>query len=330
MRVGRTAVAVLLAGLVVTGASGADDTSRLPLGLAGLTPVQPADNPLTPARIALGKQVFWDKRASIDGSVACVSCHLPEHGWADPRPLSIHAGGRTGRRHSPTLVNRLFGERQGWAGTFESLEDFGRKARDANTAFQQLAAIPGYQHAFRQVFGSEVTVDAVAQALAAYMRTIVSGNSPYDRFRAGDRGALSPLAQRGLTLFEGKARCARCHAGPNLTDEGYHNLGVGMERETPDLGRYLVTRREVNKGAFKTPTLRDVARRPPYMHDGSLASLREVIRFYDRGGRPNPWLSPEIAPLGLSDDEQEALVVLLEALTGEVAADVSMPPPLPQ
>ena len=293
----------------------------------------PEDNPLTPEKIALGKQMFWDRRLSGDGSVACVSCHLPEHGWADPRPLSVHVGGLVTRRRSPTVVNRLFSERQGWAGSFESLEDFTRRdvtRRDGRMVFQHLAAIPGYQQAFRQVFGTDVTADAVAKAVAAYMRMILSGNAPYDRFRAGDRGALSPAAQRGLALFEGKARCALCHSGANFTDEGYHNLGVGMSREPPDLGRFLATQRDPNRGAFKTPTLRDVARRPPYMHDGSLRTLREVVALYNRGGFPNPWLSPDLAPLGLTAEEQADLVAFLEALTGEVAPDVATPPVLPQ
>jgi len=189
---------------------------------------------------------------------------------------------------------------------------------------------PEYQAAFRKVFGTDLNPDGVAKAIAAYERTILSGNSPYDRFRAGDRTALPAPARRGLALFEGKARCVTCHAGFNFTDESYHNLGIGMDRPNPDLGRHTVSERVEHKGAFKTPTLRDVARRPPYMHDGSMRSLAEVIAFYNRGGTPNPWLSGEIRPLGLTPDEQADLVVFLQALTGEVAAEVSSPPRLPQ
>jgi cytochrome c peroxidase len=332
MRTASVGSAFLLAGLVAAGAPGAETTLRLPLGLDGLTVTVPDDNPLTAEKIALGKQIFWDKRLSGDGSVACVSCHLPEHGWADPRQFSVHVGGARSPRHSPTLVNRLFSERQGWAGSFDSLEDFTRRdvtRRDGRMVFQHLAAIPGYQHVFHQVFGTEVSADGIAQAVASYMRTILSGNSAYDRFRAGDQSALSPAARRGLGLFEGKARCVRCHAGPNFTDEGYQNLGVGLGKENPDLGRYQVTKREAHKGAFKTPTLRDVARRPPYMHDGSLRTLGEVIALYDNGGLPNPGLSPEIAPLHLTAEERDDLVAFLESLTGHVSADVSTPPILP-
>jgi hypothetical protein len=191
---------------------------------------------------------------------------------------------------------------------------------------KHLGAIPEYQVAFRKVFGTDLNPDGVAKAIAAYERTILSGNSPYDRFRAGERTALSASALRGLALFEGNAHCMSCHEGFNFTDESYHNLGVSMDRPNPDLGRYTVTQREEHKGAFKTPTLRDVARHPPYMHDGSVRSLAEVIALYNRGGTPNPWLSGEIRPLGLTLDEQADLMAFLGALTGEIAAEVSSSP----
>jgi len=198
---------------------------------------------------------------------------------------------------------------------------------------KHLRAIPAYQERFRRVFGTDLSAEGVAKAIAAYARTIVSGNSPYDRFQAGDTHALSPAARRGLGHFEGRSHglgCTRCHAGFNFTDEGYHNIGIGMDRENPDLGRYTVTQNEADKGAFKTPTLRDVARRPPYMHDGSLKTLEEVVAFYNRGGNRNPWRSPAIQPLNLTASEQADLVAFLEALTGEVAPEVSNPPKLPQ
>ncbi len=313
--------------ILATGTQATEHKLRLPLGLQEQAAYTPEDNPPTPEKIALGKQFFWDKRWSKSGTVACVTCHLPDHGWSDPRQFSITFAGQPSRRHSLTIVNRLFSGRQGWAGTRESLEDFARN--DRNMAVDNLAAIPAYQQQFRRVFGADVNLDGVAKAVAAYMRTIVSGNSPYDRFKVGDRNALSPQAQRGLVLFEGKARCAKCHSGFTFADEGYHNLGVGMDKEKPDLGRYEVTKRAVNKGAFKTPTLRDVARRRPYMHDGSLRTLPEVLEFYNRGGIANPWLSPEIVPLNLSAEEREDLVAFLESLTGEVSPDVATRPVLP-
>jgi cytochrome c peroxidase len=194
---------------------------------------------------------------------------------------------------------------------------------------QNLGAIVAYQEQFRKVFGTDFNTEGVAKAIAAYVRTILSGNSPYDRFRAGDTTALSPAAQRGLALFEEKARCTRCHTGFNFTDEDYHNIGVGMDREHPDLGRYTVTKDEADKGAFKTPTLRDVASRGPYMHDGSLKTLEEVVDYYAKGGTANPWLSPKSQLLNLTAQERADLIAFLHALTGEVAPEVSSSPQLP-
>lgn len=304
---------------------------KLPLGLQEQAAFIPESNPPTAAKIALGKQFFWDKRWSRSGTVACVSCHQPDHGWTDPQPFSTNSEGKPTPRRAPTLVNRLFSDRQLWTGMRASLEDQAKldSNRSDETLVGQLGAIPAYQTGHRQVFGRDLDADGVAQAIAAYVRTIVSGNAPYDRFRAGDRTAMSQSAQRGLALFEGKANCVRCHAGFNFTDEGYRNVGVGMDREKPDLGRFAVTRNESDKGAFKTPTLRDVARRGPYMHDGSARTLADVVAFYDRGGVRNPWRSTDVRPLGLSAREQADLVEFMKALTGEIAAEVGRPPVLP-
>ena len=197
-------------------------------------------------------------------------------------------------------------------------------------AVVRLGHIPDYQEQFHRVFGSAVTAEGVAQALAAYTRTVLSGQAPYDRFQAGDRQALSEAAQRGLRLFEGKARCSRCHSGFNFTDEDYHNLGIGMDQAPPDRGRATVTQDAADTGAFKTPTLRDVARSAPYMHDGSLATLEQVVDFYVQGGHANPWLSPKSQPLDLTAAERTELVTFLQALTGEVGSEVSRPPLLPR
>ncbi len=329
----RAFVVVPLSALILVGVSqGAEYKLKLPLGLQEQAAYILADNPLTPEKIALGKQLFWDKRWSFSGTVACVSCHLPEHGWSDPRQFSIHANGKPTARHSPTIVNRLFSDRQLWTGLRASLEE--QAGKDSNrtdeSIVKNLGAIPAYQQQFRKVFGTDVNPDDVGKAIAAYVRTILSGNSPYDRFKAGDTQALSAAAQRGLTLFEGKAGCVRCHTGFNFTDEGYRNIGVGMDKEKPDLGRYIVTKIEADRGAFKTPSLRDVAKRGPYMHDGSEKTLEEIIAFYDRGGVKNPSLSLEIKPLNLAASEQADLVAFLRALTGEVAPEVSSPPQLPR
>ncbi len=322
---------VFLVTSLSAGTALAQGKPKLPLGLDADSAYIPDDNPMTPTKIALGKKFFWDKRWSTNGTVACVSCHRPENGWGDPRQFSINFAGKPTPRHSPTLVNRLFSDRQLWTGLRPSLEE--QALKDSNRTdemvVKNLGAIPAYQVEFRAVFGTELNPDGVAKAIASYVRTIVSGNSPYDRFRAGDKTALAPAAQQGLALFEGKARCVTCHVGFNFTDEGYRNIGVGMEKPNPDLGRYLVTKVEADKGAFKTPTLRDVAKRSPYMHNGSEKTLEDVVAFYNRGGVKNPWLSQDIKTLGLGAQEQAELVAFLRALTGEIDPEIGRPPVLP-
>ncbi len=322
---------VLVILLLAVAAQGAEYKLKMPPGLQEQAAYIPGDNPLTPEKIAFGKQLFWDKRWSFSGTVACVSCHPPGHGWSDPLQFSTHANGKPTPRHSPTIVNRLFSDRQLWTGLRPSLEE--QALKDSNRTDEMivktLGAIPAYQEQHRKVFGTDLNPDGVAKAIAAYVRAILSGNSSYDRFQAGDKSAMSPAAQRGLALYAGKARCIRCHTGFNFTDEGYHNIGVGMDKENPDLGRYNVTKSEADRGAFKTPTLRDVAGRGPYMHDGSQKTLEEVVAFYNRGGHKNAWLSKEIQPLSLTGEEQSDLVAFLRALTGEVAPEVASAPQLP-
>ena len=327
----RSLPAILGTVVIVTASAANAEPLRLPLGLDKATVAIPADNPITPEKVALGKQIFFDPRWSRSKTVSCASCHLPEHGWADPRRFSIRADGKPTPRHSPTVINRALSTAQQWTGARHSLEDQAFKASDSDpeTVVRHLGAIPGYQAQFEKVFGTPVTAENVAKAIAAFERTILSGNAPYDRFTAGDRSAMSPAAVRGLALFNGKARCVVCHNGPNFSDERYHNLGVGMDAANPDLGRHTVTKADADRGAFKTPTLRDVAPRPPYMHDGSEATLASVVELYDRGGVANPWRSPLVTPLGLSAAERADLVAFLEALTGEIDAATLRRPSLP-
>jgi cytochrome c peroxidase len=323
---------IAVTSVVVPGTTEAQQKMKLPLGLQAEAAFIPGDNPQTPEKIALGKKFFWDKRWSASGTVACVSCHLPDHGWTDPQRFSTNFAGQPTPRRAPTLVNRLFSDSQLWTGLRVSLEE--QALKDSNRTdekvVEHLGAVPAYQQEFRKVFGRELDPDGVAKAIAAYVRTIVSGNSPYDRYRAGDKSAMSAAAQRGLAIFEGKALCVRCHAGFNFTDEGYRNIGVGMDKDNPDLGRYSVTKKEEDKGAFKTPTLRDVAKRTPYMHDGSQKTLEEVVAFYDRGGHKNPWLSSDVKPLKLTNQEQKDLVAFLNSLSGEIDPEVGKPPALPK
>jgi len=304
---------------------------KLPIGLQKQAAYIPEDNPLTADKIALGKKFFFDKRWSKSGTVACASCHQSDKGWADGRQFAINFAGKPTPRHAPVIINRLFSDVQLWHGLRKSLAD--QALNDKNTSPQavvkNLTKVRYYREQFRKVFGTDITAEGVAKAIASYVRTILSGNSPFDRFEAGDQTAFSEAAKRGLALFRGKANCFRCHAGFNFTDESYHNLGVGMDKPKPDLGRYRVTKEESDKGAFKTPTLRDVAKSAPYMHDGSLNTLAEVIALYNKGGHKNRWLSQEIKPLGLTHREQQDLLDFLKSLSGEIHSEVSTPPELP-
>jgi cytochrome c peroxidase len=300
----------------------------LPLGLQAGSAYIPDDNPMNADKIALGKLLYFDTRLSKDGTIACASCHNPYHGFTDPARTSAGVGHQLGGRNSPTVVNRLFSAEQFWDGRAKDLEEqaHGPLTNPVEMAMpshddvvSNVKAVKGYAPLFAKAFGSEgIDMPRIAKAIAAYERTVVSGNSPYDRYQAGDKDALSASAVRGMALFNGKANCVRCHAGFNFTDETYQNLGVGMDKPKPDLGRYEITKNEVDKGAFKTPTLRDVILTAPYMHDGSEQTLLEVVEFYDRGGIKNPNLSKEIKPLGLSQQEKLDLVAFLESLTGDI------------
>lgn len=300
---------------------------EFPLGLDGDAYMVPQENPLSKEKVQLGKMLYFDKRLSADNSISCASCHDPEAGFADPSPLSKGFQGKTGTRHSPTIINSAFSYFQFWDGRAPSLEEQAKApmenplemAHTLEGAVKSIAAIPGYRPYFKAAFGDDtVTIGRIAQAIASFERTVLSGNSPWDRYiYANEVDALSESARRGLELFEGKALCTSCHVGFNLTDGLFHNLGVGMSKENPDLGRYIVTGEEKDKGAFKTPTLRDISKTAPYMHDGSMKTLEEVIELYNRGGEPNPWLDPKMKPLNLSEQEKQDLLAFLKSLDGD-------------
>jgi cytochrome c peroxidase len=282
----------------------------IPLGLDLYMPV-PDDNPLRADQIALGRRLFADRRLSRDLSRACASCHNPARAFADHRPIAVGAFGRTGRRNVPALINRGYGRAFFWDGRSTSLEA------------QVLAPItdPNEMDLTLDEASARVGLspEAISRALASFVRSILSGNSRFDRFVNGDRGALSAAEQHGLQVFRGKGNCTACHAGPNFTDERTHNTGVAWHPGAAtfaDLGRFEITRRESDRGAFKTPTLREVARTAPYMHDGSLATLDDVVSFYERGGRANPHLDDEIRPLRLTPAEKRDLAGFLRTLSG--------------
>jgi cytochrome c peroxidase len=301
----------------------------LPLGLQAGAVYVPDDNPMSAAKVELGRLLYFDPRLSKDGTVSCASCHNPFHGFADPAATSKGVGGKLGGRNSPTVINRLFSKEQFWDGRAQDLEEqaHGPLVNPVEMSMPSHAevvkhckAVPGYRPYFEKAFGSpEISMPRIAQAIASYERTVVSGNSPFDRYTAGDKDAMSAAAARGMEVFNTKANCRVCHAGFNFTDESFHNLGVGMDKPKPDLGRYEVSKAESEKGAFKTPTLRDVAQTAPYMHDGSELTLTEVVELYNRGGVKNKWLSKEIKPLNLTQQEVRDLVAFLQALSGDVS-----------
>ena len=296
--------------LVVALALAAELSLQPPLGLDAFVPI-PESNPLTPEKAALGRELFFDKRLSRDQTVACATCHDPQQAFTDRRPVAVGVFDRQGKRRVPTIVNRGYGRAFFWDGRVATLEEQVLKPITAldemDLTLDEAAARVG------------LTQERLAQALASYVRTILAGGSRYDKYVAGDREALAPVERQGLQLFRGKGNCTSCHLGPNLSDEKFHNTGVAWrDGRWLDLGRYEVTKREPDRGAFKTPTLRQVASRAPYMHDGSLAKLEDVVEFYDGGGRQNPNLDREIHRLELTGEEKRALVAFLGALSGEV------------
>jgi cytochrome c peroxidase len=296
----------------------------VPMGLDRYVPVPP-DNPITPEKTALGRRLFFETRLSGDGRTSCATCHQPSRRFTDGRRVARGVFGREGQRNTPSILNRAYGRSAFWDGRAETLEDQVRVAltgdRDLGLSLEEAVARltrdPEYSLAFLAAFGEPVTALRIAQALATFVRTQLSGNSRFDRFLTGDVRALRPEERRGLEVFSGRARCARCHAGPLLSDESFHNTGVAWkDARFADPGRAAVTGSDRDRGAFKTPSLREVARTAPYMHDGSMARLTDVIEFYEAGGRSNPNLDVDIRPLKLTGDEKAALLAFLRSLSG--------------
>ncbi|MDH5564596.1 MAG: cytochrome-c peroxidase [Nitrospirota bacterium] len=286
----------------------------------------PATNLNYKAKVKLGEQLYFDGRLSQNGAVSCAFCHTPGLGFADPKQVSVGVGGKRGGRQAPTVYNTAFNPVQFWDGRAGSLEEQAigpivnpvEMAETHENVVNKLSHIKGYVDQFQSVFGAGISMQGIAEAIAAYERTIISTNSPFDQYVLGDKTAMSEDAQRGMVLFKGKARCILCHNGSNFTDNQFHNLGVpqvGPMKE--DLGRYYVTRRPEDTGAFKTPTLRSIVETAPYMHDGVFKTLEEVVDFLDNGGGKNPNLSPLMKPLGLSTEEKSDLITFLKALKGE-------------
>lgn len=330
----------------------------------------PDGRPLTHEKVALGRQLFFDPRLSHDGTVSCATCHDPKKAFTDGKRVSVGVGGRTGTRNAPTILNAMFSDAQFWDGRAATLEAQAKQplvnpvemAMESHEAVERkVAAIPSYAEQFQRVFGGKVTIDRLAEAIASFERTQLSGDAPFDRFLAGDEEALSEAAQRGWDLFRGRALCATCHvfvqdSSPFFTDFQFHNTGIGVRNvtnfeeraekirrlaergelteermdelaltneELSEMGRFVVTRQRQDIGAFKTPTLRDVELTAPYFHDGSIKTLREVMEFYNEGGHDNSYLDSRMRPLNLTDRELEDLVELMKALTSDRIQNLS-------
>ena len=322
---------------------------KVPKGLQSLLSYVPASNPLTRSKVELGKQLYFDQRVSLNGTVSCATCHNPEKGWTDNAKTSAGIDGQLGGRNAPTVLNTVYGKTMFWDGRAPSLEgqsqgpiqnpiEMGKQSY--KEIIQRLRTISGYNEQFQKVFGTEVTLDGFAKAVAAFERVAaLSGNSKYDQYNGGAMGALSASEKRGMVLFGlrlspddefktdvvlQKAKCTHCHGGFNFTDEQFHNLGIGWvetENKFADLGRFAIepigAKNPASYGAFKTPTVRDAARTGPYMHDGSLTTLEAVVEHYDKGGIANPALDKDMKKLDLTKPEKADVVAFMKALTGE-------------
>ena len=312
---------------------------------AGLPPIPwPEDNPYSQEKAELGRLLYFDKRLSSDQTVSCASCHNLPCGYGDCRPIAIGIDDTMGSRHSPTVINTAYYTSLFWDGRAHSLEEQ-CKGPLANThemtstpnphdahrqCVERISEIAGYKPLFKKVFGNDnISLDDIAKAIATFERTILSGNSPYDKYVLGDHTALTEEQVRGMTLFK-KVGCVNCHGGYNFSDYRFQNIGIGMDSPNPDLGRYMITQEARDWGAFKAPSLREVAQTGPYMHDGSLVTLEDVIDYYDRGGIPNKNLHTLIRPLGLSVQDKQALVSFLHGLSGEGWQQIREPTEYPQ
>jgi len=319
---------------------------KAPLGLPAIP--FPPDNPPTAEAIALGRRLYYDPALSVDNTVSCATCHGPEYGFSDGKPVSNGVQKKTGTRNSPTVLNSAYFDMQFWDGRAPSLEKQAEgpvqnpveMAHTLKGVEDKLNADPSYRDQFAAAFGSgPITYEMVEKAIATFERTVVAGNSPFDRWKYGhDQGAVNESVKRGFVVFtsKDKGNCSACHlVGKEyslFTDNKFHNIGSGVDMgKITDDGRYTVTKNEADHGAFKTPCLRNVALTAPYMHDGSLKTLKDVIDFYIGGGNSNPHLDKNIRVLDfLTGEERADLQAFLESLTGEMPPNIGPPEPAKQ
>lgn len=289
----------------------------------------PADNPYTPEKAALGKMLFFDTRLSRDKNLSCASCHNPSFGYEVPFAKAIGAGGKPLGRHAPTTLNQAWSKNLFWDGRAPTLEAQARGPIEAavemdlpmTVAVTRLTAVDGYRSAFASVFPKEgLTIDTILKAIATYERTIVTGDTPFDRWVRGDSKAVGDNVKRGFALFNGRAGCAGCHTGWNFTDDKFHDIGL----PTPDKGRMGVTNAPGDQHAFKTPGLREISARAPYMHHGEVPTLEAVVAHYATGGLARPSLSPLMKPVKLNATETQDLLAFMRSLTSPLTTQ-SMP-----
>lgn len=324
-------IATLILGMsVVLGASAAQAAAMKPSAedidkyLRPMAVPQPKDNLSTPERVELGKFLFFDPRLSGSNFISCATCHNPALGWSDNQPTAVGHGMDILGRSTPTILNTAYQRFQFWDGRARTLEQQAlgpivagdEMAQDMGTLLEELQSIPGYVEMFEAAYpGEGIKEETIGKAIAAFERTVVSTDAPFDRWLKGVDGAMSEAAIRGFEIFKGKANCTACHDGFNFTDNGFHNIGLP---DNNDEGRYSVKPVKVLKGAFKTPTLRDIALTAPYMHNGQYATLEEVVEHYNKGGEPTfDNLDPNMRPLKLSKQEKVDLVEFMKALTGD-------------
>jgi cytochrome c peroxidase len=273
---------------------------------------------------------------SKDESISCATCHDPQMAWAEREPASTGIGKQVGTRNSPSVINAAYADSQFWDGRAATLEEqavgpVGNPIEMGHSmpgVVQRLNKIPGYRERFQKVFGTPVTEKGFAEAIAAFERTVLSGDSPYDRYQAGDKAALSAAQKRGLDLF--RDTCATCHAPPLFSNFGFYNAGVGMDKPKPDEGRKAVTGKARDLGKFRVPMLREVANTAPYFHDGSVKTLEEAVEVMASGGRKHPAVSPAmkaVGEAGPSAADRADLVEFLKALNGKYP--IIQPPQLP-
>ncbi len=310
------------------------DLPKVPLGLPPV-PV-PADNPMTPEKVELGKMLYFDTRLSGNGTLSCATCHDPKMAWAEHEPTSKGIGGEFGQRNAPTVLNAAYATSQFWDGRAATLEEQAlgpienpiEMGHHLDVMIRDLSKLGGYTERFQKVFGTPITKEGVAKAIAAFERTILSGNSPYDRFMAGDKSALNEAQKRGLQLFDDS--CATCHTPPLFSNYRFYNAGVGMDKAKPDEGRKAVTKRQRDLGKFRVPALREVANTWPYFHDGSVATLADAVDLMVGAGKANPHISAQLQAVReaeLTVQDRKDLVEFLKGLSGEYP--IVKPPKLP-